>query len=432
MPDQQWGPPPGGPYPPQGTPGGGGQYPPPGPPQQGYPGPPYQQGFPQQQYPQQQYPQQQGGHPYQQPAGYQPPNVGWNPQFGPPGGRAPGFGGPPGRPPKKSGRTAVGATLAGIGGIIVLVVVVFAAAALKGESSVTTEPSPVASYPTPPSPQPTMTPPPLPTAKPTAPKPTATRTTQKPPPPRRKPPKPQPTNRQIMTADPFYRTGPMPAAGCRLPDVALSNKAGTQVYYGAILRCLDRSWPHNVSAGRDRFRKPRMLMVAGYVDSPCGGSAMPRSYYCGVNEVIYMRYDQDIKQYNTYPAYYSKVYSRMWALFTVAHEFGHHVQKMTGILDAYDNVRWSGAVSRTVGLEMNRRMELQASCLGNVFVGANRRTMPMRGQNALQFDWAISHTIDTTHDHGDADSHTFWSHRGYRSHNPSQCNTFTASSNRVR
>ncbi len=219
-------------------------------------------------------------------------------------------------------RTALGVTLGVVGGAIVLMVALIAGFAMRGEGTVTSSPSPVATRPTLPSPAPTNTPPPLPTTRPTAPrptvpKPTATRTTVKPPPPRRMPPKP-PGDRQVMGGDPFYRTGAMASAGCRLPDVALSNKGGVTVYYGALLRCLNNGWPRNVRAGHDVFRRPRMLMVAGYVDSPCGGTAMPRSYYCGGNEVIYMRYDQDIKQYNKYPEYYQKVFARMWAMFTVA------------------------------------------------------------------------------------------------------------------
>jgi len=243
------------------------------------------------------------------------------------------------------------------------------------------------------------------------------------------PPKP-PSDRQVMGGDPFYRTGAMASAGCRLPDVALSNKGGVTVYYGALLRCLNNGWPRNVRAGHDVFRRPRMLMVAGYVDSPCGGTAMPRSYYCGGNEVIYMRYDQDIKQYNKYPEYYQKVFARMWAMFTVAHEYGHHVQQMTGILDAYARQRY--ASNYDTGLELSRRLELQASCLGNIFLGANRRSLPITGENFRQYDWAISHTIDIPHDHGNAQNHTFWSHRGYRTRLPSQCNTFTASPRMVR
>ncbi len=39
-------------------------------------------------------------------------------------------------------------------------------------------------------------------------------------------------------------------------------------------------------------------------------------------------------------ANYNKVWARMWMLHQFAHEYGHHVQHLTGILDAKNNMRY--------------------------------------------------------------------------------------------
>ncbi len=419
MSDQQWGPPTG-PYPPQGTPGG--HYSPPGPGLQQYPQQqsPYQPGLP-------------GG--YQQPPqGYPPPGYppqnsgfGWGPQFG--GG--PGMPQPPmRRPPKPPRRTGLIASLVVLGAVLVVGVAVAAGLAGSGDVSVGV-PSPVKTSPALPTPDPTMSEPPPtnePTVAPTTTKPTTIRPTAPPPKPRTRVP-PPPNDNQIVTRDRFYATGSMGSVGCRL-NGRPSSKAGISVYYNTLFRCLNAAWAPKLRRGGDPFRAPRVLLIAGPVSSPCGGGFSNVSYYCGRNEVIYMRYDMDVKNYNRWPQDYQKAWAKMWAMHTVAHEYGHHVQQLSGVLTASWNRSWA-MENESERLQESRRRELQASCLGNLFIGANRRALPITGENNRQYRWAISHTIDPRRDHGAPPNHTFWALRGYNGRNPGLCNTYTASSRAV-
>ncbi|HZO66690.1 MAG TPA: neutral zinc metallopeptidase [Kribbellaceae bacterium] len=418
MSDQQWGPPTG-PYPPQGT--AGGHHSPPGPGLQQYPQQlPYQPAFP-------------GG--YQQPPqgypqpGYPPqnPGFGWGPQFG--GG--PGMPQPPmRRPPKPPRRTGLIVSLVVLGAVLGVGVAVAAGLAASGDVSVGV-PSPVKTSPVLPTPDPTMSEPPPtnePTVAPTTTKPTTTRPTAPPPKPRKRVP-PPPNDNQIVTRDRFYATGSMASVGCQL-NGRPSSKAGISVYYNTLFRCLNTAWAPKLRRGGDPFRAPRVLLIAGPVSSPCGGGFSNVSYYCGRNEVIYMRYDMDVKNYNRWPQNYQKVWAKMWAMHTVAHEYGHHVQQLSGVLTASWNRSWAMA-NESERLQESRRRELQASCLGNLFIGANRRALPITGENNRQYRWAISHTIDPRRDHGAPTNHNFWALRGYNGRNPGLCNTYTASSRAV-
>ena len=418
MSDQQWGPPTG-PYPPQGT--AGGHHSPPGPGLQQYPQQlPYQPALP-------------GG--YQQPPqgypqpGYPPqnPGFGWGPQFG--GG--PGMPQPPmRRPPKPPRRTGLIVSLVVLGAVLGVGVAVAAGLAASGDVSVGV-PSPVKTSPVLPTPDPTMSEPPPtnePTVAPTTTKPTTTRPTAPPPKPRKRVP-PPPNDNQIVTRDRFYATGSMASVGCQL-NGRPSSKAGISVYYNTLFRCLNTAWAPKLRRGGDPFRAPRVLLIAGPVSSPCGGGFSNVSYYCGRNEVIYMRYDMDVKNYNRWPQNYQKVWAKMWAMHTVAHEYGHHVQQLSGVLTASWNRSWAMA-NESERLQESRRRELQASCLGNLFIGANRRALPITGENNRQYRWAISHTIDPRRDHGAPTNHNFWALRGYNGRNPGLCNTYTASSRAV-
>ena len=79
----------------------------------------------------------------------------------------------------------------------------------------------------------------------------------------------------------------------------------------------------------------------------------------------------------------------------------------------------------------SRRLELQASCFSDIFIGANRRSYPVTGQSLFQWRWLIGHVTDNGNDHGDANNHQYWATRGYNARNPSVCNTFVASAAKV-
>ena len=114
-----------------------------------------------------------------------------------------------------------------------------------------------------------------------------------------------------------------------------------------------------------------------------------------------------------------------------AHEYGHHVQNLTGLLAANHRIRYD-APPRVLELEGSRRLELQASCFGDVFIGSSKRSYPITGQSLFQWRWLILHwNSDYNNDHGDGVNHKHWATRGFDSRNPNVCNTFAVSSAKV-
>ncbi|MGC4940114.1 neutral zinc metallopeptidase [Kribbella sp. DT2] len=264
-----------------------------------------------------------------------------------------------------------------------------------------------------------------PAPKPTVTKPTAPRTTT--PPVRR-----GPTDYEVVSRNRLYAAGTMPGTGCRESNARPANTAGAQANYNNLRTCLTRAWTAMVRKSGGTMRAPSLVTFTGVVQSPCGSmSDTGPPFYCGSNETIYMNLKEDIGNYNRYPQSYQKVWARMWMLHQFAHEFGHHVQQLTGILEANHDLRYEAA-TRSEALEMTRRLELQASCFSDVFIGANRRTYPITGQSLTQWKWLIGNVTDNNDDHGDAPNHKYWATRGYNSRNPVVCNTFTAPSPRVR
>ena len=105
-----------------------------------------------------------------------------------------------------------------------------------------------------------------------------------------------------------------------------------------------------------------------------------------------------------------------------------------GILQAYDDLTYDDFDSR---LELNRRVELQASCLGGLFLGAVAESFPMddsRLQRLQQVAGSFGDEpggSDEKRDHGSGVSNREWIFRGYTDNDTQVCNTFDAPADQV-
>ncbi|GAA1144036.1 hypothetical protein GCM10009630_48100 [Kribbella jejuensis] len=234
-----------------------------------------------------------------------------------------------------------------------------------------------------------------------------------------------------MLKNSLYRAGVMRSVRCRESSARPSTVAGAKANYRNLVGCLNRAWAPMVAKAGGRFRAPNVLVFSGSVSSPCGthyDSNPP--FFCGTNDTIYMNLTEDMGNYNRYPQSYQKIWARMWMLHQFAHEYGHHVQNNMGILQAYARIRYERP-NYAMELQDSRRLELQASCFSDIFIGANRNSYPVTGQAQYQWRWLIGHVTDLNNDHGDANNHQYWALRGYNARDPRVCNTWAASAAKV-
>jgi predicted metalloprotease len=353
-----------------------------------------------------------------------------------------GWGAPPGgpRPPKK-GRGGLIAVFVLLGVLVVGVVALKTVAyTLKhnddpsyAEPTTTTSYSPTNEPTEAPSAGPTST---APTVQPTttrpttqAPRPTTSRSTttatSKP------TTNPGPTDSDLVVRNRLYKAGAMASVGCKESKARPSTVAGARANYKNLWLCLNRAWAPLVTKAGGRFRAPSVQIFSGTITTPCGThSDTGPPFFCGTTDTIYMNLTEDIGNYNRYPQSYQKVWARMWMLHQFAHEYGHHIQNNMGILQAYARIRYERP-TYAMELQDSRRLELQASCFSDIFIGANRRSYPVTGQSLFQWRWLIGHVTDYANDHGDANNHQYWATRGWNARNPSACNTFVAPAAKV-
>jgi predicted metalloprotease len=210
---------------------------------------------------------------------------------------------------------------------------------------------------------------------------------------------------------------------CQLPAFGVSDKQ-LAAYYTAGVECLDTAWAPLLASGNLPFEKPTLDASPELKDGPCG--AAPESdhavaYYCGRNRTIYMPTARLRENGGgNAPATH---------LATLAHEYAHHVQALTGLLRAADLKITDAGEKTPAGLEMSRRIELQANCFAGMFLtsaaGKGSVTAALARQAQDDFQYAVEEKPENNA-HGSAANQAQWASTGFKSNSTAACNTFSA------
>jgi hypothetical protein len=113
-------------------------------------------------------------------------------------------------------------------------------------------------------------------------------------------------------------------------------------------------------------------------------------------------------------------------LALMGHEYGHHIQYATGILNVSHDMRLS-AGSENDELDTLRRTELQAECMA----GVGLRGITGADDDALRtvnFHFNGGGDLDT---HGSAANRSYWLEQGWSGATVDGCNTYGASTGQV-
>ena len=112
------------------------------------------------------------------------------------------------------------------------------------------------------------------------------------------------------------------------------------------------------------YRHPTLVMFRGQVKSACGfQSAATGPFYCPLDSKVYidLAFFDEMKEKLGAPGDFAQAY-------VVAHEVGHHVQKLLGVSDQVNQLQ--ARASKEEANELSVRLELQADFYAGVW--ANR------------------------------------------------------------
>ena len=120
-------------------------------------------------------------------------------------------------------------------------------------------------------------------------------------------------------------------------------------------------WNELFAEEGERYREPKLVLFTQRVQSACGfASAATGPFYCPLDQQLYLDlsfFDEMERRFKA-PGDFAQAY-------VVAHEVGHHVQKLLGIADKIQSYR--GRVSEEEYNQLSVRMELHADYLAGVW-----------------------------------------------------------------
>ena len=193
-------------------------------------------------------------------------------------------------------------------------------------------------------------------------------------------------------------------------------------------------WAEVLPAQADVKYQPATLVIYdGATRSGCGGAqAAMGPFYCPIDKKVYLdtSFFRDMK--NKFGGGGEFAYS-----YVVAHEIGHHVQDLLGILDKVDNLKQR--VSQTQANALSVRVELQADCLAGVWANhANEKwkiLQPGDVEKALATAQAIGddrlqtaargYAVPDSFTHGSSAQRQKWLTAGLKSGDINSCDTFS-------
>ncbi|KRQ22718.1 metalloprotease [Mycobacteroides sp. H001] len=198
-------------------------------------------------------------------------------------------------------------------------------------------------------------------------------------------------------------------------------------FYRDLRGCMDPEWRRLLDGHSLPWSSPGLVVAGDYVDSPCGGEYFGRAraaFYCPSNNTIYMSIvGVPPGRYGNHDGIYLAVY---------AHEYGHHAQELSGMWDEYWRQRRAAGVDSPLGLELSRRLELQAQCFSGMFLGSRRGGTIT--QQELDLAWNDQDRGDgqqPTRDHGSNQHAEAWWRHGSLKNRLWECNTWLADSSAV-
>ena len=220
-----------------------------------------------------------------------------------------------------------------------------------------------------------------------------------------------------------------PSSQQRAPTGTPDDQAGQ--FVAVVLADTESTWQRIFKEGGQTYRDPVLVLFSGSTASPCGfASAASGPFYCPGDQKVYIDLDfyRELRDRFKAPGDFAQAY-------VVAHEIGHHVQNLLGILPEVNATRQkAGEVEAN---ELSVRLELQADCLAGIWAhdAESRNVLEVGdidealnaaaqiGDDAIQRR-TQGYVVPESFSHGSSEQRSRWFKRGYEDGTLNSCDTF--------
>ncbi|HEY0428762.1 MAG TPA: neutral zinc metallopeptidase [Pyrinomonadaceae bacterium] len=177
---------------------------------------------------------------------------------------------------------------------------------------------------------------------------------------------------------------------------------------------------------RARYRNPTLVLFTDQVQSACGvAGSSTGPFYCGGDEKLYLDFAffRELKTEFKADGDFAQAY-------VIAHEVGHHVQKILGTMQKVNSAGNSN--------QLSVRLELQADCYAGVWAYyANKQGLVEAGdaEEAIRAAQAVGddtiqkraqgYVVPDSFTHGSSRDRMSWFTRGFQGGDIRQCDTFS-------
>lgn len=218
-------------------------------------------------------------------------------------------------------------------------------------------------------------------------------------------------------------------------------------FVSRVVGSTEVQWQDIFTKSGQRYRAPVLVMYSGQTDAPCGGRAQSAMgpFYCPSDQKVYLdtSFFREIEtrfrgcDVGSKSCQFSQAY-------VIAHEVGHHVQNLLGILPKVQQQQ--RGMDKTSANRLQVRVELQADCFAGVWanhenqrqksqgkapfiepgdVEAALRTAAAIGDDKLQKQ-ARGFVVPDSFTHGSSEQRQRWFQTGLKDGTVASCNTFQA------
>ncbi len=230
-----------------------------------------------------------------------------------------------------------------------------------------------------------------------------------------------------------------PNAGLEESASAIATNDPLSRFVAVVLADTEDVWNQLFSRMGRSYEEPKLVLFSDRVSSACGmASAATGPFYCPGDYKVYidLRFYEQLQKRFGAPGDFAQAY-------VIAHEVGHHVQKLLGIMDKVDSAR--GRVSEE---EMNRlsvRLELQADFFAGVWAHYTQKAKQVLEsgdlEEALNAASAIGddriqkqsqgYVVPDSFTHGTSQQRVRWFRRGFETGDLNQGDTFSSSESQL-
>ncbi len=205
-------------------------------------------------------------------------------------------------------------------------------------------------------------------------------------------------------------------------------------FVSTVLASTEDVWTTQFRDASGAYQAPGLVLFRGATRTACGqGQSAMGPFYCPADQKVYIDLDffETLDRRLGAPGDFAQAY-------VVAHEVGHHVQRLLGITAKVDGMR--GRVPEDQMNALSVRLELQADCLAGVWAHHSQKAKAWLepgdieeglnaasriGDDTLQRQ-SQGVVVPESFTHGSSAQRTNWFKRGFSGGRMAECNTFEA------